>query len=198
MQAIIIQHPKSNWMYPLIPNFSFLFSAHDIGKTKQWGTILDFLIYSPHCHPQRYHSKMPCPQQKKISSTYRLKPRPLRKASRLLFLRLRASFPISFLESYINFWSLARFFYPTQAVSSLPFLDSTMLIHAIIYTSEILWLDYLASPSLAYESFNALTGSLSWQAPSWFNCLLLMCSLEILSGLLVLTVSLLKKLQQEC
>lgn len=31
-------------MYPLIPNFSFLSSAHDIGKIKQWGTILDFFF----------------------------------------------------------------------------------------------------------------------------------------------------------
>ena len=127
MQTIITQHPKANWMYPLIPDFSFLFSAHDIGKIKQWGTILDFffILHTAtlrdvilKCHVLSKKKK------KKNSSTYRFKPRLLKKASRLLFPRLRSSFPISFLESYINFRPLARFFFtPHKLCLAFHFLN---------------------------------------------------------------------------
>lgn len=167
------------------PRFSDRFSA-----LPPWDTILKMAVI------------VPCPWYK-FFNTYRLKPRPLRKTSRPLLLGFRLTFPFSPPDSYPLFLPLARCFTPSMLNLAFSFLNPSCSFMPSSSAFCCLWQDDLTSPQLAYEPFflqpptQPLIGSPSWQPPSRISCLLI-CSLEILNGLLVLTVSLLKKLQQEC
>lgn len=144
---------------------------------------------------------VPCPRYK-LCSVYRLKPRPLRKAWRLLLLWFRLTFPLSPPDLHPLFLPLARCFLLQPSWLSVSGIHHAHSCHRL-KPSASSDKTVLALPSLAYAPFFlqppmwASIGSPSWQPPRWISHLLIH-SFKTLNGLLVLTVSLLKKLQQEC
>lgn len=125
--------------------------------------------------------------------TCRIKPRPLRKTSRSLLSWLRPTVLFSSPDSYPLFLPLARSFLQECSIwFSVSSVHQGWPCHHL-YTFCNLWLDCPTSPQPDIWAVPLPIPKLSpvrsppWKPPSWLSWLLLICSLEILNGLPVLT-----------